>query len=65
MEIIVISFLVLVQSIFGIGLLLFGTPTFILLGYSYAETLSILLPNSILISLMQTIFTKKKKFKVY
>ena len=63
MEIIVISFLVLVQSIFGIGLLLFGTPTFILLGYSYAETLSILLPNSILISLMQTIFTKKKNSK--
>ena len=31
-----------VQSIFGVGLLLFGTPTLLLLGYPYADTLWIL-----------------------
>jgi len=60
MEIIIIIILIILQSIFGIGLLLFGTPTFILFGYSFAETLSLLLPISILISLIQIFFSKKK-----
>ena len=29
----------LIQSVFGIGLLVFGTPTMLLMGYSYTETL--------------------------
>jgi len=45
----------IVQSIFGVGLLLFGTPTFLLLGYSYTETLWLLLPCSVTISLIQVI----------
>ena len=42
-----------IQSIIGIGLLLFGTPTLLLAGYSYPETLWILLPASCSLSLMQ------------
>ena len=44
-----------VQSVFGVGLLLFGTPTLIFLGYSYVETLWIVLPSSIAISTFQII----------
>jgi len=43
----------LVQSVFGVGILLFGTPTLLLLGYSYSETLCIVLPSSLSISLAQ------------
>lgn len=45
----------IIQSIFGVGLLLFGTPTLLLMGYSYSVTLWILLPCSIVISLIQTV----------
>jgi uncharacterized protein len=44
-----------VQSIFGIGLLLFGTPTLLLMGYSYPDIFWILLPASITISFIQMI----------
>jgi len=53
--IIIISIFSTIQSLFGVGLLLFGTPTLLLMGYSYSETLWILLPCSITISLIQTI----------
>jgi len=53
--IIIISVFSIIQSLFGVGLLLFGTPTLLLMGYSYSETLWILLPCSITISLIQTI----------
>ena len=43
----------IIQSIFGVGLLVFGTPTLLLLGYSFTETLSYLLPASISISFLQ------------
>ena len=42
-----------IQSIFGVGLLLFGTPTLLLIGYEYHQVLNILLPVSITISLLQ------------
>lgn len=42
-----------VQSIFGVGLLVFGTPTLLLAGFSFAETLATLLPASIVISALQ------------
>jgi len=55
----VIFFVVLifsiVQSIFGVGLLLFGTPTLLLLGVSFNETLWTLLPSSIFISIYQIV----------
>ena len=43
-----------IQSLFGVGLLLFGTPTFLLMGYAYEDTLVILLPPSTMISFIQT-----------
>ena len=35
-----------IQSLFGVGVLLFGTPILLLLGYGSLNTLSILLPIS-------------------
>lgn len=43
----------ILQSIFGIGILFFGTPTLILMGFTFVETLSVLLPASIAVSLFQ------------
>lgn len=54
----IILFLIIFQSIFGVGLLLFGTPTFMLLEYSFTNTLSILLPISCMVSLTQYLTTK-------
>ena len=45
----------IVQSIFGVGLLLFGTPTLLIFGYSYDITLWTILPASILISFIQIV----------
>ena len=63
MEFFLILVFIVFQSIFGIGLLLFGTPTFLVFGYTFPETLSLLLPISISISLFQFIFSSKKDFK--
>lgn len=43
----------LVQSLFGMGLLLFGTPTLLLMGHDFSATLSFLLPASLTISVLQ------------
>jgi len=51
--IIIISITSIIQSIFGTGVLLFGTPLLLLFGYSFHFALIILLPTSILISLLQ------------
>lgn len=45
----------LIQSIFGVGVLLFGTPLLLLLGHDFVDALSILLPISIAINLLQLI----------
>jgi len=44
-----------IQAIFGVGVLLFGTPVLLLLGYGFADTLSVLLPISIAINALQII----------
>jgi len=64
-EFFIIILLIFFQSIFGIGLLLFGTPTFLLLGYDFLEVLNLLLPMSVTISLIQFFSskTKNEKFK--
>ena len=36
-EIILIFLLIAIQSVFGVGLLLFGTPSFLLFGYDFAK----------------------------
>ena len=58
LENLILLVLIIIQSIFGIGLLLLGTPTFLLLGYDFSSTLNFLLPSSIVISYLQ--FTSLK-----
>ena len=53
--VIVIVLFSLVQSIAGIGLLLFGTPTLLIAGFQYSEALWVLLPASCSLSLLQII----------
>lgn len=44
-----------IQSIFGVGVLLFGTPLLLLLGYGFVDALGVLLPVSIAISTLQVL----------
>lgn len=44
-----------VQSMFGVGVLLFGTPLLLLQGYDFLQAVYVLLPVSILINLFQII----------
>jgi len=62
-ELSIIALLTIFQSIFGVGLLLFGTPTFILLGYSFPQTLCLLLPVSLFISFFQFTSSKVKNIQ--
>ena len=41
------------QSLFGVGILLWGTPIFLLLGETFVQTLTLLLPLSLMVSLLQ------------
>ena len=62
LEISLIAIFCAIQSIFGVGLLLLGTPTFLLIGYEFFEVLNILLPYSVVISFMQIFINKKQNF---
>ncbi len=42
-----------IQSIFGVGVLLFGTPLLLILGYDFIQALCILLPISLTINVLQ------------
>ena len=53
LEIIIIILLSIFQSLFGVGLLVIGTPVFLQLGYDFLTVLNILLPFSIIISFLQ------------
>lgn len=64
LENLILLILIIIQSIFGIGLLLLGTPTFLLLGYDFSNTLNFLLPSSIVISYLQFISFKKSSKKI-
>ena len=44
-----------IQSLFGVGVLLFGTPLLLLLGYDFIHALTILLPISIAINGLQIV----------
>jgi|TARA_B110000263_G_C15221070_1_gene469979 hypothetical protein len=63
-ENIILLILIIIQSIFGIGLLLFGTPTFLIIGYDFLNTLNFLLPISIVISFLQLINFKRPFKKI-
>lgn len=57
----------IVQSIFGMGILIFGTPTLLLAGYDFISTISILVPASFAISFLQVISvvsSDKRKVKI-
>ncbi|HET9642105.1 MAG TPA: TSUP family transporter [Burkholderiaceae bacterium] len=45
----------IVQSLFGVGVLLFGTPLLLLAGHAFVDVLLVLLPVSIGISLSQAV----------
>ncbi len=62
-EITLISLFCMIQSVFGVGLLLLGTPTFLLIGYEFFQVLNILLPYSIVISFLQIFINKEKSFE--
>ena len=61
-----IFFLIILQSIAGVGILLVGTPLLLILKLDIISILSILLPISILTSLVNLIIFKfnKEKFKL-
>ena len=52
---VVIVFISLLQSIFGVGILLFGTPILLSLGYGFTESLYTLLPLSLIVNLIQIV----------
>lgn len=56
----VVAICSLIQSVFGVGLLVFGTPALILLGHPFQTVLVTLLPCSILISLLQVLNGKEE-----
>ena len=49
-------FLVIIQSIIGVGILVIGTPFYLYLDYEITEVILILLPISITCSLINLIF---------
>jgi hypothetical protein len=68
----IVAALSVVQSTFGVGLLLFGTPILLLLGMPFVQVLAYLLPCSIVVSALQ-VFTSggltlepiRRQFLVY
>src|SRR5450759_2257157 len=44
-----------IQSLFGAGILLFGTPLLLLFGYEFVDVLILLLPISLAINLLQIV----------
>ena len=49
----IIAGITISQSLFGVGILLWGTPIFLLLGENFIQTLTLLLPLSLMISFLQ------------
>ncbi len=57
-------FLIIIQTIIGVGVLVLGTPILLLLNFNIIETISILLPLSILTSFINLLYFKFKKKKL-
>ena len=49
----------IIQSIFGVGVLLFGTPLLLIGGYNFVNALTVLLPISLVINLFQIVKGQK------
>ncbi len=60
----IVAVLSVVQSIFGMGVLIFGTPTLLLLGYDFISAIGILVPASFVISLLQVATSGKQRVAV-
>ncbi|MBT5037217.1 MAG: TSUP family transporter [Rhodospirillaceae bacterium] len=60
----IVAVLSVVQSIFGMGVLIFGTPTLLLLGYDFVSAISILVPASFAISLLQVTTAGKERVAI-
>jgi hypothetical protein len=56
--ILVIATTAVIQSVFGVGVLLFGTPWLLVLGVPFTEALWVLLPVSLAISCLQLLIGK-------
>jgi len=50
---ILLMIFVLIQSIYGVGLLVFGVPVLLIYGLDYSAIVGLLLPSSIFISILQ------------
>ena len=59
---IIVIFCTAIQHIFGVGILVFGTPILLSLDYDLMTTLGILLPSSIFVSLTQILTIKNARF---
>ena len=57
--VVVIVVTAIIQSIFGVGVLLFGTPLLLIGGYDFVNALTILLPISLVINLFQIVKGQK------
>ena len=60
----IVCLFTIIQSVFGVGRLVFGTPTMLLIGFSFIETLSYLLPASIVVSFLQ-VYKNWNQIKLY
>jgi uncharacterized membrane protein YfcA len=61
----IIAILSVVQSLFGVGLLVFGTPTLLLMGFSLPEALAWLLPASVTISTLQLLKARDQARRIW
>ena len=57
----IIAIFSVIQSVFGMGILVFGTPTLLIMGYDFSTTLSYLLPASWSISFLQIFHFESKR----
>ena len=53
LTLIILAVITISQSLFGVGILLWGTPIFLLLGENFIQTLALLLPLSLMVSFLQ------------
>tara|TARA_B110000211_G_scaffold161417_1_gene182507 strand:- start:145 stop:861 length:717 start_codon:yes stop_codon:yes gene_type:complete len=53
--VVVVVVISMIQSVFGVGVLLFGTPILLILGYDFVNALSVLLPISLGINFLQVV----------
>ncbi len=60
----VVAVFSVVQSIFGMGVLIFGTPTLLLIGHDFVDAITILVPASFAISLLQIATSAKDRVAV-